>query len=205
MTGGSVPYAPAPSTGRLNQGEILGDLVEYLVEPSSLEEGQIKVLPVQHPLCVVLTQDCELEQDHESRDLEASESASDRPDADKIKKAKTLQIPSVLVTPIFPRSGVAAIGVNSKTWKLVIGNSHIRYHFLEAIAPGQDSAALGIEQGVVDFKRYFTMPTELVYAQLKSGVAKRRSRLVSPYLEDLSQRYFSFQSRVALPRAHSAK
>jgi hypothetical protein len=40
----------------------------------------------------------------------------------------------------------------------------------------------------MDFKRYFSLPTEEVYYRIDSE-AKRRCRLVSPYAEHLSTRF----------------
>ena len=61
-----------------------------------------------------------------------------------------------------------------------------RTHVRTAIGEGMPE--LGI-----DFKRYFTIPTDEVYFRIRAE-AQRRSRLRSPYLEHLSNRFYSFQS-----------
>jgi hypothetical protein len=54
----------------------------------------------------------------------------------------------------------------------------------------------------IDFKRYFTVPTDDVYRQFALGQeigVQRRAVLRPPFREDLAQRFYFFQARVALP------
>ena len=53
----------------------------------------------------------------------------------------------------------------------------------------------------VDFKTVFALQTELLYEQILHQ-AKRRSRLVSPYMEHLASRFFAFHGRIAIPFPH---
>jgi hypothetical protein len=90
-------------------------------------------------------------------------------------------------------------GINSTLWKPIKNNKDERYHFLEKVSSEVDVLEKGLPELAIDFKRYFTIPTEEVYVRLEFDAACR-CRLVSPYLEHLSGRFYAFQSRVALPR-----
>jgi hypothetical protein len=52
----------------------------------------------------------------------------------------------------------------------------------------------------VDFRQYFSLPTEEAY--FGAQPARRRCRLDTPYAEHLSHRFFSHMARVALPIDH---
>jgi hypothetical protein len=54
----------------------------------------------------------------------------------------------------------------------------------------------------IDFKRYFTLPTDELYLRVERQETRRRCGLKSPYLEHLSARFSCFLSRVALPEDH---
>jgi hypothetical protein len=93
------------------------------------------------------------------------------------------------------------IAAGSDIWKRIIHNKDDRFQHLRQIPPESDLAAIGIAALIVDFKRIFTLPTEILYGQLQRS-AKRRAVLTSPYLEHLSGRCAHFLSRVALPVDH---
>jgi hypothetical protein len=63
----------------------------------------------------------------------------------------------------------------------------------------------GLPELAIDFKRYFTVPTDEVYRRIELGEARRRCLLISPYLEHLSSRYAYFLSRIALPVDHASE
>ena len=69
-----------------------------------------------------------------------------------------------------------------------------------------DATCDGLQQGLpeltIDFKRYFTIPTDEVYKRIEISETKRRCVLVGPYLEQLSSRFAYFIGRVALPEDH---
>lgn len=86
-------------------------------------------------------------------------------------------------------------------WKRIRNNKDERYQFLRSVGPDQDSSGKEIPELGIDFKRFFTLPTEEVYRQLGSN-AKRRVFLVAPYAQHLTSRFFYYHSRVALPEEH---
>ena len=67
--------------------------------------------------------------------------------------------------------------------------------FLEAADRQVDGIGVGVPAFVVDFKRFFTLPPyELAH---RLAAARRRCRLLPPYLEHFSSRFASYLSRVA--------
>ena len=92
--------------------------------------------------------------------------------------------------------------MNSTIWDRVKKNKDERYHFLEKIPANCDACGEGLPELGVDFKCYFTLPTEEVYRRVELNKARRRSVIRSPYLEHLSSRFAFFLSRVALPQEH---
>ncbi len=187
----------APSTdGALRQGEILTNLKQFKLNIESIRLGKPLAEPIIHPFAIIMTQDCDCEQDFKPRN-------------DGIVSAST--IPSILFCEIVEAEslrnrdkGKSKIDINSEVWKQVRINKNERYHFLEAIPNTADILGDGLPELALDFKRYFTIPTDEVYYRIEIGEAKRRCRLVSPYLEHLTSRFNYFQSRIALPEDHTS-
>jgi hypothetical protein len=161
-------------------------MVQVHLDVSTISTGTLGALSKKHPLAIVMSQDCDLVQDHLARD-------------GKAKEDKT--IPNVLFCEVV--TAVALKGnVDDRQWKSIKINDNKRFQFLQRIEPINDALSTGLSEMGIDFKRYFTMPTDEVYLRIKLGEAKRRSVLVSPYLEHLSSRFAFFLSRVALEEDH---
>ena len=60
----SPVYVPISAGDRLFQGEILANVVERVVSGSGEKLGAREIV---HPFAVLVTQDCDLEQDHRAR------------------------------------------------------------------------------------------------------------------------------------------
>lgn len=186
-------YRPSPAEGRVWQGEILENLVQIKLSIENIEgneEGTIDVIPVTHELVLVMSQDCDLEQDHDRR--QAAEQGT---------------LPNVLFCDVYHAETLRAKvqaqhQLNRQDWRRRIAqNQNERFHYLQKVEPNQDLQGHGLPALAIDFKIYFTLPTEELYARLGHG-ALRRCALNSPYVEHLAHRFFKFQSRVALPRDH---
>lgn len=182
--------------GSLRQGEILSNLKQFKLNLESLGSDKPLTEPIIHPFAIVMTQDCDCEQDF-------------KPRKDGITSNAT--IPSILFCEVVAAEqlrnrdkGNKTIDINSSVWKQVRINKNERYHFLEAIPDTNDSSSEGLPELALDFKRYFTIPTDEVYYRLEIGETIRRSRLISPYLEHLTSRFYYFQSRIALPEDHTS-
>jgi hypothetical protein len=177
------------STTPLRQGEILTSVIQLRVRLDTVQTANPVFNPIAQPFAVILTQDCDLEQDHQVR--------SAGKQSDKL-------LPAVLFCEVVTaQEQYGRIRqINPKFWDRIKINNDIRYHFLQKVEPGCDRLQEGLPELAIDFKRYFTLPTEEVYRRIELGEAQRRCVLVSPYLEHLSGRFASFLSRVALPEEH---
>lgn len=185
-------YQPASATPTdcLRQGEIICDLEEVRLDLSTLGSGTVVLRRTTHPYAIILSQDCDLEQDHKAR------TGTNAPDK---------QIPGVLFCEVSTATEVRGTeGMNSKLWSPIPLNKNERYHFLQKVDSDCDALKVGIVELVIDFKKYFTIPTDEVYLRSERGEVKRRCALISPYLEHFSSRFAYFLSRVALPMDHAS-
>ncbi len=174
---------------RLAQGDVLRD-VEH-VEYVRIKDGAIELSKVIYPLALVLTQDCDLAQDHTFRDPE-----SKKPNQDKY-------LLSVLVAPmynleqVFAGKHLASLGFdmspinkNKTPGQNLVKNETPRYHYLEF------SQDVPIVPSVIDFKHYFSCNVEYLKEHKEKNFVCQLSDL---YREDVLQRFSSFLSRIGLP------
>ena len=189
MNGAVAIYSPSPLEGRLRQGEILTNLIQVKVALASLRQGNDPSLErIVHPFAIVASQDCELEQDYRLREKSEKESLPNVLFCEVMEAERTRAGPPPLV---------------SRIWDRVKTNQSERYHFLQRILPSEDRQGSGLPSLCIDFKRYFTIPTDEVYYHLPLEI-KRRCFLNPPWLEHFSDRLCHFLSRVALPVEHKS-
>lgn len=182
-------YAPSVLEGPLRQGEILSDLVQHVVTPESIvSDGPPVVDQTRHPFAVVLSQDCDLDWDFKARTNDA---------------APRKFIPNVLFCEVSDVETFRGAGeINAKRFEQLRSNRDMRYHVLAPVPPACDVQGDGTVELAIDFKRYFTLPTDDIYRQLSLGDTigvQRRTVLRPPFRESLCQRFYYFQSRIALP------
>lgn len=190
----AVVYAPSLSTGPLRQGEILSNVFSYrIVEATPEEDATIE--PSEWKTAIVLSHDCDLEQDFRLRAKIAT-------GADYESHRDNLLL-SVLLCPVFPEDEIGATIKSQGSTALTRfrQNKEERYQFLRAVDPALDALQEGLSAMGIDFRRYFTLFTEELYGQLQTR-CQRRCRLISPYLEHLSRRFTNHLSRVGLPLDH---
>jgi len=147
------------------------------------------MLPVNHDFAVVMTQDCDLLRDFNRRHQGKSESQ-----------------PNILLCDAYYAASLRAkvqedTPLSSKEWKVVTQNSSERFQYLQRVEPVMDMQREGLPPLAMDFRNYFTVPTEELYHRLIPTI-RRRARLNTPYVEHLAQRFFKFHARVALPVDH---
>jgi hypothetical protein len=141
-----------------------------------------------------MSPDCDLEQDFAERMGSLSKTVP----SDKL-------IPSVfLLQAITVDELRSTTPPGRERWKRISQNKDERYHVLEDAEAKYDAGGQGLPALGIDFKRYFTIPTDELYVQFETN-AQRRCHLQSPYAEHLSQRLTDFLSRVALPREHKVE
>lgn len=173
---------------RVSQGDIYRDIefIEYVVE----KEGIIEVSKIIFPLVIVLTQDCDLEQDYKIRYPKTPPQTQDK------------LILSVLVAPIYNAEHVylgehlEQIEINMRQidrkhteGNYLINNKLPRYHYLDF------SPQLQIAPSVIDFKHYFSVNANYLRKKRSDFVCQ-----VSPlFREDISQRFASYLARIGLP------
>lgn len=176
---------------RLSQGDLIKDVefIEYAIE----KKGDIEVSKINFPLIIVLTQDCDLNQDHIFRKSDPPKSTQDK------------QLMSVLVAPIYnvehfyDGTHLSEIGLNMEPFekrpkkiknKLFIDNEIPRYHSLRF----PDDVPL--VESVIDFKHYFSINVLYIEKLKKTHFVGKVSEL---YREDISHRFSAFLSRIGLP------
>lgn len=186
-------------SGSLRQGEIISDLVQIVIdldEFSSYNESN-SVIEITHPYAIIVTQDCDLEQDFKVRSGESlsshrlinsilfciADSADER----------------ILKPPLIQASKKSMLMSN------ITKNKDERFHYLERVPTENDKMKKGLPDLIVEFKHYFTIPTEEVYKRLDLKILKRRCQLKSPYLEHFNLRYHYYHNRIALPGDHSSE
>lgn len=175
------------------QGDIYQDIefIEYISE----KRGVLEVSKIVFPYVVVLTQDCELQQDYNFRKTFPS---------DKAIKNKLLL--SVLVAPLYNAEHVfngehlseildiqlpqipkgRTIGTN------IVKNETPRYHYVEF------PESVPIVNSIVDFKHYFSVNVEYLRKIKKTNYICKMSEI---YRSDISLRFANYLSRIGLPDA----
>ena len=163
------------------------DFIEYAVE----RKGVVEISTISFPYVVILTQDCDLEQDYKVRWARKQQ-----------PKNEDKRLFSALVAPLYnlehfvagehlSEIGMEMRKVNGRTETRHLKNNMLpRYHYLDF-----DSKA-PLVPSVVDFKHYFSVNIEYVKRDLASKFVCRLGPL---HREDLSQRFSAFLSRIALP------
>ncbi|HSS77994.1 MAG TPA: hypothetical protein VLV54_14785 [Thermoanaerobaculia bacterium] len=179
--------------GALRQGEIITDLVQFRLAIETLEANDQVAEYESHPFAIVLSQDCDLDQDWRAR----------QPEAAIDKNAERRLLPSILFAQVHEAANLRGRVEGGEMWRRIKQNKDERYHFLQAITQAEDALDRGLPELGIDFKRYFAIPTDEVYQRSRKD-ARRRCRLVSPYLEHLSVRFCYYQFRVALPAEHES-
>ncbi len=174
---------------RIYQGDIFKDIehIEYIVEKS----GLVEISKITFPLVVVLTQDCDLEQDYKSRWSRQSKRNQDK------------LLISVLVAPLYNIEHVylgehlidlemkmEAINRSKSPGKYLRNNERPRYHYISF------PDTFPIVDSVVDFKHYFSLNVQYLRNIRKENFACRLAEL---HRENLSQRFASYLSRIGLP------
>lgn len=178
-------YVRSTAVGPLRQGEILTAVVQSVLTLASAGTDAPEIEPIEHPIAIVASQDCDLEQDFRAR--------QDR---------KPPVLPSVLLYEVILARTLLSSLPGSDVRRPVSNNKNERYHVLQGVPAAMDALDEGLSDLGIDFRRYFTIPTLELYKQLELTTAKRRCLLVSPYLEHFAIRAAVFQCRVALPADH---
>ena len=195
-------YIRSPEHGTLRQGEIISDLFAVRLKTGAERDTEDNAKKVPYAYSIIVTQDCDLEQDYAARKNEGA--GKHRLLRNillcEVEQAKILKHGDMIQE--LPEDKRARSPIGRREWKIVVRNKDERYHFLAKIEKLEDSLNEGLPQLVVEFKRYFTIATDEIYYQINAKTAKRRSILKSPYLEHFNTRFHFYHSRVALPEEY---
>lgn len=182
-----TPYENSRSE-RLQQGDIFRDVT--VVEGVEEEKDAVVAKYRSLTYVVVLSQDCDLEQDFRNRE-----------NLDSKTNDKYLQwvllCPAYIADIFRDGSHLNKLGLTMQSWpgrddwKRITQNQIYRYHFLEAFPD------LQIPELVLDFKHCVTAPRSVLYREeCKAGYLGTVSEL---YRESLSGRFAHYLCRIALP------
>lgn len=180
---------------RIAQGDIFRDVecIERVVE----RRGIIEVSKVVFPLVVVMTQDCDLEQD-----------AKYKTKGQKLPADDDKRLLSVLVVPLYNAEHVfqgahlvdlnltmAQINKKKTPGTSLMQNERPRYHYLEF--PDE----IPVVPQIADFKHYFS-----VHLSYLESVRQKHfvCRITELFREDLSQRFAAYLARIGLPELKKA-
>lgn len=164
--------------GPLRQSEILTSIRQFFADVDRSAIGYTIFDYV-----VVLSQDCDLEQDYNKR-----------------QEGKSGQLNGVLLFEAKTLGAMKAIGMDAGQYRKVCQDALDRYYLIPATPAEDDLQGQALPDLIIDFKRYFTIATRDLDWQFASSIPpQRRTRIISPYLEHLQGRMASYMHRVALP------
>ena len=186
-----TPYEPRGDRGPC-QGSLYRDISLSIMQGNDIDADMMEF---SYPYAVSLTQECDLEEDYNCRNIVKQDTGSD----DK-------HLPMILLCPAFLAEQVKAgthldylkLKMKKQTsdfWRLIQQNKNPRYHYLSAFS------VLQVPDLVIDFKHFFTIPTNILLEKYGQE-ANHFARLNFLYREDLSQRFAFYLARIGLPIPH---
>lgn len=182
---------------RIHQGDVLYDF-DFPTIVAVGNRSDIEVTSIQYGM--ILSQDCDLEGAHILHSQ--IQKLADFSDVNPINGNKFL--PSIIIAPAFLAEDVNSgdylldmgfkmdnKGKPSKSnWQSIVKNNNPRYHFLI------DSEEEGLPNLIIDFKIFYTLPYDYIFFKYNEVYTCSLNEL---FRESLSQRFFSYHSRVGLP------
>ena len=174
---------------RITQGDIFKDIefIEYAIE----KNGIVEISKIKFPSVVVLTQDCDLNQDYSLRWSRSK------------PKTQNNKLFSVIVAPLYNAEHVfsgthleylnmemAPISKNRTPGKDIMNNNNPRYHYIDF------PENIPLTASIIDFKHYFTVNVEYLKRMKKTNFVCTIKEL---FREQLSHRFAFFLSRIGLP------
>jgi hypothetical protein len=190
----------AQSDGRVSQGDVFKN-VSFL-ETVDHVANHLSVVQILFPYVFVLTQDCDLQFDHETRSG-AREANHDKSlvsvivaplyNAEHVRKGEHL---GRLATSPYgepDQQPMRMAQLNSAQWNVVKTNENARYHYMEFPEPTR------IPESLIDFKHYFSVPVTALQASPLACTVAGLDRA------HVSQRFAAYLSRVGLPEPSASQ
>lgn len=192
-------YDAAPIAGALRQGEILGDIWIHrpLYPPVENTEGSsFEVHSDYHSLMVVMSPDCDLEQDFFVRFPDPHAQEQYQPVIED--ESPPAIIPHVLLGDLYEESEIKSRIPGSDVWRRIRQNQDERYHCLPA-ASIDNPLQSELPALYLDFKKSLSLPTRNLYDGLRVKKVQRIALIPPIYVHQLIHRFYGFLSRVGLP------
>ncbi len=178
---------------------IINDIILEYDSEGYLEKASID--DAVYNYAVILTQECELEQDYSNR--------KDNSEYRYYRRAKQIEvkhdkyIPMILLAPAYLaetlKDGDHLIDefelkmakYGGKDWAKIVTNENKRYHYLKT------NANLNVPNLIIDFKHYFTISRDVFFDKYLNN--SYLASITILYREELSRRFSSFISRIGIP------
>lgn len=172
---------------RICQGDILRD-IEVIDSYTKDAEGALEFDEITLPYIVVMTQDCDLDNDFKNR----SETNPDKHD----KFLRTVLVcPAYIGVELKDGTHLDDLGLKMEKWdskrfRQIRDQNNVRYHFLDS------DLKLQVPELVIDFKHYYAIPRDTLFRMYKEHYLVTINQL---FREFLSQRFSNYLSRIGLP------
>ncbi len=172
---------------RICQGDILRD-IDVIDGYTKDASGEIEYDELTLPYIVVLTQDCDLDNDFKNR----SENNPDKHD----KFLRTVLIcPAYIAAEFKEGNHLEDLKLKMERWdtkrfKQIKEQNNARYHFLDA------DQKLQLPELVIDFKHYYAIPRDTLFRTYPEHYLVTINQLFREYL---SQRFSNYLCRIGLP------
>jgi hypothetical protein len=136
-------------------------------------------------MSVVLTADCDLEQDYNARTADPDES-------------NPRVLAHALLFDLYAPSEIRPRTPGTDLWKRVRQNEDQRYHTVPAADIG--SPPLGqLEEMCIDFRKGVGIPVAQIYEALRLGLVTRVAIIPDVWVHQIMQRCYGYLGRVGLP------
>jgi len=172
---------------RICQGDILRD-IDVIDSYTKDAEGALEYDEITLPYIVVMTQDCDLDNDFKNR----SETNPEKHD----KYLRTVLVcPAYIGAKLKDGTHLDDLGLKMEKWdskrfKQIREQNNTRYHFLDT------DLKLQVPELVIDFKHYYAIPRDTLFRMYKDHYLVTINQL---FREFLSQRFSNYLSRIGLP------
>lgn len=186
----ATPPTSPPFQDRLQQGQVLRNLYEFVPTGLTAPDGTAQVTRVEHPLVVVMSPECDLISDYEARSASPTSNVSQpQPGANLLEHIQCCKL--------FEEIDIRRPhGLNSAAWSFVKTNRHERYHMIAPSVLGRPDNAPPL---YLDFKRVLSVSTAYLYQFLNAGGVELDKVIKPPWIHQLIQRCYGFQARVCVP------
>ena len=201
-------FRPVPSgvESALGQCEILSGLIVHQVNVETIsvvtentsdsQPKLVKATPIVHPYAIVVSQDCDLTQDHNYRH---NGIGKPRHKISNILFCEAMKADDLVYGD--EHGKVFQKGAIRQDYR---NNNDFRFHFIQEIPKDFDSLGRGLPELGFVFKRFFTVPSQEAYDQIKLGHALRRTVLNRPYSDHFCSRFYHYNNRIALPEQYES-